>query len=248
MSIHLAAVTFSTVQALLLIALCFGSLIIALYCVIFMVPVKRFMARIHSLGGGMKGLEAHLSGLKSETDSRIAALEESLAGQTAGVEGELHGLRQELEQLQVAVREDAATAAALGRRVDALVKAMTGVESEFQTVSGELREKLRQEVADSYQGIESSVLSALEAVRDEMLRETRKLRAARDWGTHGRPSTQGRLGGALYRETGRRVPGKIISPGVLFAELDKGQANVDQPPEGEDAESGAPEGEPAPAS
>jgi hypothetical protein len=248
MNVHLAAVTFSTVQALLLIALCFGSLIIALYCAIFMVPVKRFMARIHSLGGGMKGLEAHLSGLKSETDTRIAALEESLAGQTAGLEGGLHGLRRELEQLQVAVQEDAATAAAFGRRVDALVKTMAGVESEFRTASGELRETLRRDVTDSCQGIESTVLSALEAVRDEMLRETRKLRAARDWGAHARPSTQGRLGGPLYRETGRRGPDKIISTGALFADLEKGPANVDSPPDGEDAESGATEGQPAPAS
>ena len=75
---ELAVVALRNWQWVVLIVLCFGSLIIALYCLLFMVPLKSFVERINSLGGGMKGIRAYIEGVKSETERQIADVQELL--------------------------------------------------------------------------------------------------------------------------------------------------------------------------
>ena len=64
------------VQALVLTAFSCLSLVIALYCLLFMVPVKRFWERIRTLGGGLKGIEAHVDGVRSKVSRRLEEVEE----------------------------------------------------------------------------------------------------------------------------------------------------------------------------
>ena len=215
MSILLADIAFSTAQALLLIAVCFGSLILALYCAIFMVPVKRFMARIHSLGGGMKGLEGHINGLKSETDKRIAAAQDLVLGlctEVAEIQGELERLRTDVANERAEVEE-------VNRRLDAVTKGLAAVQTEFGALPTELRENVRQQVSDSYHRMESMMLGALEALQDEMLRETRGRRTARVQSRAGGTGPPGRI---PERRRGA-TSSKIIPAPSLFGGLEKEQ-------------------------
>lgn len=230
MTLLLASVTFSTASALILIALCFSSLIIALYCALFMVPVKRFMAKISSLGGGMKGLEAHLYGLKSETDSRIAAVEQTLTGQVKKLQEEIALLRSEAERARTEALEAGERGQALAGRVGVLAQGLTGLEGELRSLTGGLRESIRKQISDGYQSMESTVLGALDAVRDEIVRETEKLGSLRRTGQGNH-----RFVDHPPRDPRHRPAGKIISAEPLFAEMEaRGEDSEVSPVESEE--------------
>ncbi len=174
-------------QAAVLIVVSFGSLIVALYCLFFMVPVKRFWERIHSLGGGMKGIESHVDGVRDEVGGRLARLEEGMQHQISesreaaegaldkfardnrGLHRELEGLRKDLQSLQAELRDSSADIMKVARSTDSLTRRLEQLRSDFDTLDPELRSSMRQLVADSFSTVESTVLSALEAVQEEML-------------------------------------------------------------------------------
>ncbi len=233
---------FGTLQGIVLILLCFASLIIALYCLLFMVPLKRFVAKINSLGGGMKGIRAHVAGLQSETQKKIGALRESVTEELDGTRQELQdavgALAKEMLQaqagvqrldrathnLQAGLRDDASDVRKLSATVNTLRKEAAELRNDFEALEVELHGSVRQLVSDSSQQLEGTVLSALEAVQDEMLRGTRKLRASRNSASGPGPGgPRPRLGRPVYKGSHGRPSGKIVAAEPLFSELEKGQ-------------------------
>ena len=223
-------------MAVVLIFVAFGSLIIALYCLFFMVPVKRFWERINSLGGGMKGIEAHLSGVRDEFARRLNELESSTGQQIEegrqaaqatldrlgrdcrGVQREMEVLRKELESLQ-----------AVAQSTRSLTRELQQLRGDFDGLDVELRESVRQLVADSFASVESTVLSALDAVQEEIL-----------YGTSGpsggsRPRQPRRQAGPtspdFARPGGTHGRDNIIAVRDLFAALNQGKGEKAEEPE-----------------
>jgi Sec-independent protein translocase protein TatA len=174
-------------QAIVLICVSFGSLIIALYCLFFMVPVKRFYERIRSLGGGMEGVRSYISGIRDEVQEQIRKLEETTSeevgrsqqkAETAVHEltesrrelaGRMSGLREEVESLQARLERGEAELRKLSQSAETMGKRLQQMQDDFDALDVELRESVRQLVADSLSTLESTVLSALEAVQEEIL-------------------------------------------------------------------------------
>ncbi len=174
-------------QIVILIVFSVSSLIIALYCLIFMVPLKRFRERISSLGGGMKGIESYVGGVRERVEARLGALEEqvqqqldegrqtaesavdALARDQRELRREVEKLRKEAQSLQAELRETRDDAMKVVRSHQALSKRLEQIAGDFDALDVELRESVRQLVADSFSSVESMVLSALEAVQEEML-------------------------------------------------------------------------------
>jgi predicted nucleic acid-binding Zn-ribbon protein len=94
----MAEVVFATWQAVFLIVLCFASLIIALYCLFFMVPLRSFMKHVNSLGGGMEGMRSHVEGVRDEVESRIDSLAESFRGNLTQQAQNLHQHEEKLQE------------------------------------------------------------------------------------------------------------------------------------------------------
>ncbi len=224
-------------QAIVLIIVSFGSLIVALYCFLFMVPVKRFWERVRSLGGGMKGIEAHVNGVLDQLGRRLNELESSFAQQIResreaaeatldqlakdghAMQRELEMTRKELQSLQAQLREAGADNRKVVRTAELLTKELQQLRSDFDALDVELRESVRQLVADSFTGVESTVLSALDAIQDEMIRAAPGQRAPSEpRGGPARPAP--RLTG---RPSGRGRD-NIITVHPLFAGLNQGQA------------------------
>jgi len=183
----LAAVTLDTVRFVTLVLFSVGALIISLYCLFFMVQEKSFWARIHSLGGGLKGIEAHVAGVKDEITRRLEALEKESAERAEALSRqnetsvdklarvdreaarELERLRRELQSLQAEVREALAGNSRLNQAVESLTHQLQQLRGDLDGLGVELRESMRQQVADSFMSVESTILSALDAVQEEML-------------------------------------------------------------------------------
>ena len=194
MGLHLAAVVFPTWQAVVLILLCFVSLLISLYCLLFMVPLKSFVARINLLGGGMKGIETHVDGIRSETERRMAALEKQIrdgmdqlraevqaatnatGDKAAHLQESIQKLERAAHNLQAEVRATASDTRKMEAALATFRAGMEEVQNDFSALEGELRSTVNQQVNVSYQKLESTVLSALQAVRDDMLRGASRLR------------------------------------------------------------------------
>lgn len=173
-----------------LLLLCLGAFGMSLWCLLFMAPLtrlKRFMATIDSLGGGMKGIEAHVDGVRDEIKTRLAELEEKARRQveearqaaTAGLDKlarenrelqrEMERLRKDVQSLQAELRATGADTMKVGQSCKALTKQLQQLRSDFDALDVELRESVRQLVADSFSTVESTVLSALDAVQEEIL-------------------------------------------------------------------------------
>lgn len=225
----MAAVVFQTWQAVVLTILCCLSLVLALYCFIFMVPIKRFWERIDSLGGGMEGIEAHVEGVKSEISRRIKAVEEETR---EGIEAAaacaqkaldaLEQLRQEQVSLQAQADRSASEERRLSESLDTLSSELQALRNDLDSLNMELRESMRQSVADAFQQMEGTILSALDAIENEMLRGVEPrgggpprpptLREV----TPPRPVVPGR-----QQDAARGKSQKIISAEPLFAVLEK---------------------------
>ncbi|MHC4592258.1 MAG: hypothetical protein ACYS8L_06135 [Planctomycetota bacterium] len=174
-------------QQVVLIIVGFGALIIALYCLFFMVPVKRFWERINSLGGGIEGVESHVAGVHDEIAGRLAALEEAtreqiaenreaaqsrlerLAKDSRESQRELDRLRKDVQALQAGLRQAGSDDMKVGRSLESLAKQLQQLRGDFDALDVELRESVRQLVSDSFNTVESTVLSALDAVQEEIL-------------------------------------------------------------------------------
>ncbi len=247
----LVALNLWTVQVAIIVVFSVSAVIISLYCLFFMVPVKRFWERIHSLGGGIKGIEEHVRGVREEIAKRLRELERQheeqvseLGEQARSSTEELRKgdrelrregdrLRNELQSLQAEVRQAISANAKLTQRADALTTELSQLRNDFEALGAELRESVRHQVADSFMSVESTILSALDAVQDEML-----------YGVTQPPSSRGPFP-ARHRsrdsECGEERD-NIITMGPLFAGLppeDEGTGTDDESEceEAEDAES-----------
>jgi hypothetical protein len=242
-------------QAVVLILVSFGALIIALYCLFFMVPVKRFWERIRSLGGGMKGIEAHVDGVRNEIRGRLDAVEKAaeqcvaqagqaseavtsrLAREQREVKREMERFRADLQSLQAELRQTANDTMKAQQSCEALAKRVERLLGDFDALDVELRESVRQLVAESISTVESTVLSALEAMQEEIVYVANGVPEPRENGPN-RSHTTSRPSG--WTPAPRRTHDNIITMEPLFARLrdegaGKGQEAAERQ-EGEDGE------------
>jgi archaellum component FlaC len=222
-----------TWQAIFLILLCFTSLIIALYCLFFMVPLKSFMNRINSLGGGMEGMRAHLQGIRNKIEKQISAMEsdisrkreddreEFIAGitdlrhATARLEQKLQESERTANSLQANIKDSTVRTRNLASEVKAIREDLNELQNDFAVFREELNGSLRQMVSNSYMELEATVLSSLEAIQEEILWTCSKDEHASNRRPNGdRPRSRPSLNDitrALHKETH-----KIISAQPLF--------------------------------
>lgn len=222
-------------QWVVLIVFCCASLIISLYCLFFMVPVKRFWERIRSLGGGMEGIEAHVHGVRDEIGRRLSELESStqqqvaqsresaqssldrLARESRETQRGLEKLRKDLQALQAELRQTAADSMKVAQGVESLTEQLHQLRGDFDALDVELRESVRQLVAGSFNSVESTVLSALEAIQGEIVygasKSSERPKPFRP--DQGRPRPTPPFG----RSPGRRSPDNIITVQPLFEDL-----------------------------
>jgi Sec-independent protein translocase protein TatA len=177
----------STLHAVIVVVFSCLALIIALYCLFFMVPVKRFWERVRTLGGGIKGIEAHVNGvhdsinqqveeLRKETEERADSHREEvdqkleeLGRDDRKTRREVEALKGELKSAQEELHSTAEQLRKAVRNMEALSKRVQQLRTDFDTLDVEVRESVRQQVANSFSTVESTVLSALEAVQEEIL-------------------------------------------------------------------------------
>ncbi len=238
-------------QEVVLIILCCLSTLAAGYCLIYLFPLKGWWRRVNSLGGGLKGIEAHVNGVRDEIESRISQLEESARTESEDTKQaiekslervardgrearrELERIRKDLQSLQAELRGTAADARRMSEGVGGLTHELEQLRSDSATLDAELRASVRRLVADSYNSVESTVLSALEAVQEEILYGAAPTSAAPE---PARPRAE------PPRPASDFDPGdtdsKIIAMEPLFADLQKPEDPVE--PAGEDDE--APDG------
>jgi hypothetical protein len=183
----LAAVTVDTLKYVVLVVLSGFAALAACYCLFFTVKEKAFWARISSLGGGLRGIENHVAGVKEELSNRLDALEKSSAELADALRQQVQAaddrlskadreaaretdrLRRELQGLQAELREAAAGNARLTQTVETLTNQLRQLRGDLDGLAVELRESVRQQVADSFMSVESTILAALDAVQEEML-------------------------------------------------------------------------------
>ncbi len=163
------------------------ALIIALYCLFFMVPVKRFWERVRTLGGGIKGIEAHVNGVRESISRQVEGLRQESREQAEAQRAEfeqkleelardgrkgrrrLETLADEIETTRQQLKSTAGELRKVMRNMEALSRNVQQLRSDFDTLDVEVRESVRQQVGNSFSTVESTVLSALEAVQEEIL-------------------------------------------------------------------------------
>jgi hypothetical protein len=224
---------------------------LAIYCRIFMAPLERFRERVNALGGGLKGIESHFTGVAGELQERVEALEQNTSGQITearellqgAAEGQARDLREvrrevaklqrELQGLQKALDDTAADTAKAAQTAESLAKQLGQFRSDFDALDVELQESVRQLVADSLATVESTVLAALEAIQEEILHGVAEPAGpANPFSTRRGPSKPAK---SFEPGAGRGRRENIITVEPLFADLrQKGQqAEPEEPGEGE---------------
>jgi len=246
-------------EVVLIIFSC-ASLITALYCLFFMVPVKRFWERIDSLGGGVKGVEAYVDGVHDEVRRKLSEMESSvrhqisqaressneavarLAKDSRQARRDMERFRGDLQSLQAELRTAAADSGKLGQAVESLSNRLHQIQDDLDGLDVKLRESVRQLVAESFKSVESTVLSALDAIQEEMIALGPRPHATpAPFGPH-RPSRPQ----AGTDRNGRSDPHAIIEPlfaGIQNREDDKGDKGA---PGSEPPEEGTEQGEDEP--
>jgi len=255
MSAVIAAVTFQLWQVIMLILLCCASLIVSLYCLLFMVPVKRFWEHIESLGGGVKGIENHVEGVADELTQRLQSIEQrteklveenvdalrqAMKERTITLQARVreaavraqeaskgvHEIRQSLEPLKSTLQEQSDNNSQLSKSVDSLAERMEQLQRDFESLDVELRESLQQLTSDSYQRLEGTVLSALDAIQNQILRGVERPHPVAETPPPERfvfrqePSSE---------DSRRGKTRKIISAGPLFSSVEKTQDRPEEP-------------------
>lgn len=243
----LAEVVFATWQAVFLIVLCFGSLAASLYCIFFMVPLRSFMKHVNSLGGGMEGIRSHVEGVREEIDTRLNNLEQDLeealtqhreevSDSVSATERVASQNREQLEALDETVKNLQDTLSSTQENLEKFDDRLNALRNRHaslnRTVEG-MEEKVegavQKTVRDAYGSLEGSILGALEALQDEMLRPGGKNQKGGDDSTHHR-SRSG--------DSTDEYADKIISAEPLFSEVDE-QSDVtdEEEDQGNDDES-----------
>ena len=251
MSAVIAAVAFQLWQVVMLILLCCASLIVSLYCLIFMVPVKRFWERIESLGGGMKGIESHVDGVADEfsrktedverkaeqlVEENVGALQKAMRERTITLQSrireaslhaqeaakELPEIRQSLESLRNALQEQSTHNSQFSKSVDSLAERLEQMQRDFGSLDVELRESVRQLVSDSHQRVEGTVLSALDAIQNQIIRGVER--------PPGKPPVErfAPRQDATSESPHRQDPRKIISAGPLFTPSENAEDQAEE--------------------
>lgn len=230
-----AQVVFSTWQAVFLIILCFGSLAASLYCIFFMVPLRSFMKHVNSLGGGMEGIRSHVEGVREKIETRLDKLEEELqetldthkkevANKTTRMEETANVNKQRIDDVDEAIEtlKDSVGASQeqfddLNERLQTLRTRQASLNSDVQALEGEIEGAVQKSVRDAYNSLEGSILGALEALQDEMLRPA----GSREEDTRGRGGS-GSPGSYLSgdKNATESYADKIISAEPLFAEVE----------------------------
>lgn len=234
----IAEIVLASWQVIFLSVLCFASLVVGLYCLLFMVPLKSFMEQVNSLGGGMRGVRAHVDGVRQEVESRIDSLEESLreelrrqrqdlrssisstADTARAAREKLRAIDGSLHDMQAKLRENGSDVSSLAREMEVLRNRHAGLSSDFEVLESELEGAVQRSVNNSYQRLESTVLGALEALQDEMLRAPYEGRPVKDRAGNGRSGA-----GRPYRRPSSKKSGgngatKIIAAEPLFADTE----------------------------
>ena len=231
----IANVTLPAWQAIFLILLSFGSLIIALYCLFFMVPLKKFVRRIESLGGGVEGLKNHLSGVETYVEKELQRIESLQADQLDSVktdsEERLHVLREQVEQaqeslnrlkntcdtLEVTAEDQQKKLADITGNNENIERRLKELQRDMNVVTEEAHGKVQKEVSKAFQELEATVLSTLEVLRDELL----VARKSGDADGSRPPRFQPESHSEDQHREGEDMPGsKIISAGPLFSRSD----------------------------
>ena len=132
---------------------------------------------------------------------------------------ELESLRKDLLALQAELRGCAGDARKLGQAVDILSETAQQLRGDFEALEAETRRAVRQQVAASFTSVESTVLSALESLQEEVLYVTSGSAGPSDAIT--RPPTASPAPGV-------RPGGKIIPAEPLFANLRRDETDVEE--------------------
>jgi hypothetical protein len=228
--------------AVALICISLLALLLSLYCFIFMAPLKRFLNSINSLGGGLKGMQAHMAEVEADVKARLTGLEETsqqkigeaheavqasvdkLENHVGEAGREREKLRKDMQSLQAELRETAGDSRKVAHAVEALTERLRQMRDDIDGLDTELRESVRQLVSSSYSTVESTVLSALEAVQEEIL-----YTVPADPGGAPKPSQPRKSNSRPAPALNGGPKENIISFEPLFKELSE--------PEGEDEES-----------
>jgi len=242
--------------AVVLIITSLTALGLALYCRIFMAPLERFRERVNALGGGLKGIESHFTGVAGELQERVEALEENTSGQITETRAshqkavkeqsrELREVRRELQALQKSLNGTAADASKAAQAAESLARQLAQIRNDFGALDVELRESVRQLVTDSLATVESTVLAALEAIQEEILHGVPAPAAQpTPFGTRRSPS---KPASSFDPAAGHRRRENIITVEPLFADMRQKGQQADEADEAEEKpeEPGAEE-EPSP--
>jgi len=254
-------------HAITLIGISCVALIVSLYCLLFTVPLRRFWQQVESLGGGLEGVKKHTESIKADVSRRLESVEEDVhkkvEKQTEDLQQETRELarrvekkasalstrldqtREKMQELEKAIggvqsrledgdrdREE------LERAVGKLSERIEDLESDFDSIDMELRESISRRVSESHKQVEARVLSALDAIQDQILGEA--------GGASAGPATEstGASGGRWHSpqedpEGDEKGGPNIISAEPLFSHLEEGERGGEQDG-GEDEE---PEGE-----
>ena len=164
-----------------------GALIIALWCLFFMVPVKRFWERMETLGGGLKGIEGYVDEVHRDLCQKLSEMETMMRQQVsqaqettqeavdqAAEDGrkasrELDRLRADLQALQAELRDTATNSTRMTHNVEALSKRLGSLQDEFTSLDVKLEQSVKQRTMESFKELEATVLSALDAIQEEMV-------------------------------------------------------------------------------
>ena len=246
-------------HAITLIFISCVALIISLYSLLFTVPIKRFWEHIESLGGGLEGVKKHMEGVKADVSRRVDSIEEQMREQieaetqdlqkktdrlatkvednTEALSAEIEKAQKRLQELKKALATARSELEEVGSDKESLARAVTklservdDLESDFESIDMELRESIARRVSESQRQVEASVLSALDAIQDQILDSS----AA---GSGSRSTAEGRWSGRTRDSSEEGADGaNIISAEPLFSHLENGGKDEEARDDPEDEE------------
>jgi len=108
-----------------------------------------------------------LNTCRGEAEGRLDKLARGLRGAQRAVES----LRTDLQSLQAELRGTGAEGRKLGQAVSRLAEQVRQLQDDMQTLDLKTDESVRRRVSEAFAEVESTVLSALEAVHEEIVRD-----------------------------------------------------------------------------
>ena len=135
---------------------------------------------------------------------------------------ELPEIRQSLESLRNALQEQSTHNSQFSKSVDSLAERLEQMQRDFGSLDVELRESVRQLVSDSHQRVEGTVLSALDAIQNQIIRGVER--------PPGKPPVErfAPRQDATSESPHRQDPRKIISAGPLFTPSENAEDQAEE--------------------